>query len=341
MNMDVKEAPPRRSYVISLENRKARGAGCERPAEILKAARELFLTQGVETVTTRQIAARVGISQTALYVYFSSKEEMLDSLAEEAWRGLAAALAAADPEDAEGSDPVARLRAILSAYMRFWLRRPDDYRLIFMRKILASLAQSPTRRRFATRDGLLERLAKRFEEAAAAGLARDSWRPDAAALAMWAAVSGPVALRLAFPDLRWPPEDEHVKATIDMIIQGCDGGGQGRSQGAGARARRRSALEVTLDPALVRRCGGRSPHWRYPDQAARPAPARSPSRAIRPALRRRSGRRGQNQPPAPAGRRGPDCFLSLFLMVSSRRRRRRGPGGASRSARDWGSGAWG
>ena len=92
--------------MISLDHRKARGAGCERPAEILKAARELFLTQGVENVTTRQIAARVGISQTALYVYFSSKEEMLDSLAEEAWRGLADALAAADPKDAEGSDPV-------------------------------------------------------------------------------------------------------------------------------------------------------------------------------------------------------------------------------------------
>jgi hypothetical protein len=43
---------------------------------------------------------------------------------------------------------------------------------------------------------------------------------------MWAAVSGPVALRLAFPDLHWPPEDEHVMATIDMIIQGCDGRGQ-------------------------------------------------------------------------------------------------------------------
>ena len=104
--------------MISLDHRKARGAGCERPAEILKAARELFPEHGVENVTTRQIAARVGVSQTALYVYFSSKEDMLALLAEEAWRGLAAALAAADPEDAEGSDRVARLRVILSAYMR-------------------------------------------------------------------------------------------------------------------------------------------------------------------------------------------------------------------------------
>jgi AcrR family transcriptional regulator len=225
MSKNAMQSSPRREYVISLDHRKARGAGCERPAEILKAARELFLQQGVENVTTRQIAARVGISQTALYVYFSSKEQMLDALAEDAWRSLAAALAAADPEDAEGSDPVSRLRAILSAYMRFWLRRPDDYRIIFMRKAMRP-CPSEDDTRFATRDGLLARLAKRFAEAAKAGLARDSWLPEAAALAMWAAVSGPVALRLAFPDLPWPPEDEHVKATIDMIIQGCDGRGQ-------------------------------------------------------------------------------------------------------------------
>jgi AcrR family transcriptional regulator len=231
MTKNAMQPLSRREYVISLDHRKARGAGCERPAEILKAARELFLKQGVENVTTRQIAARVGISQTALYVYFSSKEEMLESLAVEAWRSLAHALATADPDDAEGADPVGRLRAILSAYMRFWLRRPDDYRIIFMRKSLRP-CPSDDDTRFATRDGLLERLAKRFEEAAKAGLARDAWRSDAAALAMWAAVSGPVALRLAFPDLHWPPEDEHVNATIDMIIRGCDG----RSQKGAAKA---------------------------------------------------------------------------------------------------------
>ena len=223
MSKNAMQTPPRREYVISLDHRKARGAGCERPAEILGAARKLFLEHGVENVTTRQIAARVGISQTALYVYFSSKEEMLESLAEEAWRSLAGALATADPNVGEGSDPVGRVRAILSTYMRFWLRHPDDYRIIFMRKSLRPCPNEDDNR-FAARDGLLERLAKRFEEAQQVGLARATWRPEEAALAMWAAVSGPVALRLAFPDLHWPPEDEHVDATVDMIIQGCDGG---------------------------------------------------------------------------------------------------------------------
>jgi AcrR family transcriptional regulator len=116
------------------------------------------------------------------------------------------------------------LRAILSAYMHFWLRRPDDYRIIFMRKSLRPCTGGDDGQ-FAARDGLLARLAARFKAAAQAGLARESWLPEAAALAMWAAVSGPVALRLAFSDLPWPPEDEHVKATIDMIMLGCDGRG--------------------------------------------------------------------------------------------------------------------
>jgi len=224
MTKSAMQASPRRAYVISLDHRKPRGLGRERPAEILKAARELFLQQGVENVTTRQIAARVGISQTALYVYFSSKEEMLDAIAEEAWRGLADALDAADSPDL---GPVARLRSILSAYMRFWLRNADDFRVIFMRKALrtcraAAEAKADMKAKLGLRSDLLDRLAARFHDAARIGTAKVGDSADQAALAMWTAVSGAVTLRLAFPDLAWPPEDEHIAATVDMIVRGCD-----------------------------------------------------------------------------------------------------------------------
>jgi hypothetical protein len=29
-------------------------------------------------------------------------------------------------------------------------------------------------------------------------------------------------LRLAYPELPWPPEDKHVETTLDMIFHGCD-----------------------------------------------------------------------------------------------------------------------
>ena len=118
------EAPSRKTFVVSVENRKRRGAGHERAAEILAAARELFLENGVENVTTRQIAARVGVSQTALYVYYCNKEQMLDALAGETWRALGVELDAA-AHAAENLDcPAQQLRALLAAFMRFWLLTP-------------------------------------------------------------------------------------------------------------------------------------------------------------------------------------------------------------------------
>jgi AcrR family transcriptional regulator len=46
-------------------------------AEILDAAAELFVSQGLAATTTRQIADRVGIRQASLYYYFAGKDEIL------------------------------------------------------------------------------------------------------------------------------------------------------------------------------------------------------------------------------------------------------------------------
>lgn len=45
--------------------------------EILGAAAELFVLQGLAATTTRQIADRVGIRQASLYYYFAGKDEIL------------------------------------------------------------------------------------------------------------------------------------------------------------------------------------------------------------------------------------------------------------------------
>jgi AcrR family transcriptional regulator len=46
-------------------------------AQILDAAAELFVSQGLAATTTRQIAERVGIRQASLYYYFTGKDEIL------------------------------------------------------------------------------------------------------------------------------------------------------------------------------------------------------------------------------------------------------------------------
>ena len=198
------------------DNRKARGFGHERPAEILSAARALFLECGVEQVTTRQIAARVGISQTALYVYFETKEQMLEKLAERAWSALGDALDAADPC---GGCPVASLRADLVAFMRFWLDHPDDYQVVFLKRALKPCAEAA--HVLAPGETLLARLTGRIEAGAAVRTMRCLGPPQATALSVWAAMSGMVGLRLRFPDLPWPPVAEHVETMAELILGGC------------------------------------------------------------------------------------------------------------------------
>jgi AcrR family transcriptional regulator len=217
----TKQAPPR-TYVISLENRKARGSGHERREEILRAARELFLEHGVEGVSTRQIAARVGISQTALYVYFKSKEEMLDRLVDAALRKLGVAL---DAVNVSWSDPVDFLRANLREYIRFGLSHPDEYRLVFMLRDARKIDPALSKEHNPVGDALFNALKSRIEQGVASGKLRCLKTGRAAAQSVWAAMHGLVALRLAFPDFDWVPVDEQIDGHVDIILHGIIGTG--------------------------------------------------------------------------------------------------------------------
>ena len=210
---------PSKTYIISLENRKARGSGHERPEEILCAARQLFLEYGVENVSTRQIAARVGISQTALYVYFKSKEEMLEQLSNAALCKLGCGLEAVN---ASCSDPIDYLRKALSGYVRFGLEHPDEYRLAFMlRDGHRKTTDTVDHKRSPVGKALFVAMATRIEQGIAAGKIRCPGKTaEGVAQSVWAAIHGLVALRLAYPDFDWLPVDDQIDLHIDMLLRG-------------------------------------------------------------------------------------------------------------------------
>ena len=56
-----------------VSGRKRKGEGAQRRAEILETAKQLFVEEGYAATTIRRIAAKIGISSTALYVYFPDK----------------------------------------------------------------------------------------------------------------------------------------------------------------------------------------------------------------------------------------------------------------------------
>ena len=55
----------------------------ERRAQILRAARAIFIERGYLSARVEDIASRAGLSKGALYFYFASKREIFDELVEE------------------------------------------------------------------------------------------------------------------------------------------------------------------------------------------------------------------------------------------------------------------
>ena len=218
MKGELKAGKPSRFYVVSMDNRKARGSGHERVGEILEAARELFLQHGVESVSTRQIAMRVGISQTALYVYFKNKGEMLDRLTEGAFRKLGEAMQ--DVSDRH-SNPVDFLRAWVPEYIRFGLKHPDEYRLTFLLRDGRHPGLLPQEQRQTEGLRVFADFQKRLSAAQASGELRSlTASPEALAQSLWAAMHGLVALLLAFSDFDWVKLDALIHVHTDLLLGG-------------------------------------------------------------------------------------------------------------------------
>src|SRR5262249_21520681 len=121
----------RRSQIRA--QRKPRGEGYQRRAEILAAARSLFLKEGVDRVTIRAICARVGITSPSLYFHFRDKREIIIAICNETFGQLLErfrAIRASEPK------PLDALRQMMETYVRFALSHPDEYRLLFMSKDL-------------------------------------------------------------------------------------------------------------------------------------------------------------------------------------------------------------
>ena len=94
-------------------------------ANALRAAALAILDEaGPNDVGLRETARRVGVSATAAYRHFGSKEDLLASVATEGFRELAAAMETGAIE----SDP---LRAVGLAYVEFALQKRGLFRLMF------------------------------------------------------------------------------------------------------------------------------------------------------------------------------------------------------------------
>jgi AcrR family transcriptional regulator len=216
-----KTAAPNRTYTISLANRKARGSGHERLREILTAARELFLKDGFENVSTRKIAERVGISQAALFAYYKTKDDIFAQLIRDAFGELDHAMNEVDRTAADLRD---WLRRGIAGYIAFGLGHPDAYRLAFM--VIKAYrkpynAEQPEPPGEGTRVGVpvFLRLVEKVGEAIKAGVIRnDLGSPMLVAQSLWVSMHGLVAALIARPRPHFPWEDVNALIHVQTVI---------------------------------------------------------------------------------------------------------------------------
>ncbi len=199
-------APPR--------TRKPRGQGPSRRGEILRAATRIFIEEGVGHATMRRIAAEVGVSTTALYVYFPDKDAILQAIAEATFADLLRALAASQ---VAGEPAERRLRTGLRTYVAFGLARPDEYRLVF---VAAPPAGAEPRERIRDADHSFAIL----ERAVAELMAEGRFRPAPAELvaeAIWACLHGVTMLLIGQREHIGSPPERLVEQVLDMAVAGC------------------------------------------------------------------------------------------------------------------------
>ncbi len=195
--------------------RKARGQGHSRRGEILAAARGVFAAAGFSHATMRRIAAEVGVSPTALYVYFPDKEAILRAIAEEMFEQLLSTL---ERSQDKALSPLDRFRAGLLTYIRFGLSRPEEYRLTFVASLPPGLEFDPCGDADSgAADLSFDVLCRGITELQEIGVfsAGDA---KLRAEATWASLHGVTALLLDRAGAIESPHDALIGAVIDMTI---------------------------------------------------------------------------------------------------------------------------
>jgi AcrR family transcriptional regulator len=217
---------------MSITDRRAREKE-ELRQKILDTARDLFIAHGYDGVTLRKIADAIEYAPGTIYGYFKDKEELLRALCVADWEAFEQSF----PRDYQPADPLAAIRGIGLAYIRFALAHPNQYRLMFMApkppELHALDDATLAKRGDPARDGYAL-LRQTVQAAIDADLLRDEFRnPDLVAQTLWAGVHGMASLAITRDHdqwLQWQPEEARIDAMLDGLAFGIARDGSWKSQ---------------------------------------------------------------------------------------------------------------
>ncbi len=187
---------------------------------ILDAARELFVVKGVEAVTMREIAKRIGYSATSIYLHFADKEAILRAICDTDFLALASSL----KDIMQIADPVERMQALGHGYATFALTHPNHYRMMFM---TAHAPIDPDRsviqQNSAEQDAYFQLKTVVGAVYAAGRFREDLHDVDLIAQTIWAGVHGVCSLQINMACdawVNWTEINARLQLMQDVMIKG-------------------------------------------------------------------------------------------------------------------------
>jgi AcrR family transcriptional regulator len=95
---------------------------------IMDAAMDMFVKDGYEKTSIRNIADKIEYSPATIYLYYKDKDELLWGLQAEAFGKLADVFR----ERVTATEPLQQLRQLAKIYVEFGMSNPDLYDLMFI-----------------------------------------------------------------------------------------------------------------------------------------------------------------------------------------------------------------
>jgi TetR/AcrR family fatty acid metabolism transcriptional regulator len=99
----------------------------EKRRRILEAAVRAFARKGYHACRVGEIASEAGVAYGLVYHYFTSKDEILETIFRDTWTQM---LAAIEAVEAEGIPAAEQLRKVAAIVLRTWKRDPDLVRVL-------------------------------------------------------------------------------------------------------------------------------------------------------------------------------------------------------------------
>lgn len=187
---------------------------------IIDAARELFVSRGVEAVTMREIAKRIGYSATSIYLHFTDKEALLRAICDTDFLALATSLQSV----LQIQNPIERMQAFAKGYATFALSNPNHYRLMFMAEHAACDPEvSSLQQNNAEQDAYYQLKSVVNDVYESGGFRADLHDVDLIAQTVWAGMHGVCALQINMSEdkwIEWSNISDRLQLMQDVMLLG-------------------------------------------------------------------------------------------------------------------------